>query len=47
MILKEILKIPLAEGGPVEENLTKRTIIDDIILSSAMNKISINVSILG
>ena len=37
---KEILKIPLAEGGPVEENLTKRTIIDDIILSSAMNKIS-------
>jgi len=37
---KEILKIPLAEGGPVEENLTKRTVIDDIILSSAMNKIS-------
>lgn len=37
---KEILKIPLAGGGPVEENLTKRTVIDDIILSSAMNKIS-------
>ena len=37
---KEILKIPLAEGGDVEQNLTKRTIIDDIILSSAMNKIS-------
>ena len=37
---KEILKIPLAEGGNVEKNLTKRTIIDDIILSSAMNKIS-------
>ena len=37
---KEILKIPLAEGGDVEKNLTKRTIIDDIILSSAMNKIS-------
>ena len=37
---KEILKIPLAEGGNVEKNLTKRTMIDDIILSSAMNKIS-------
>ena len=39
-IEKEILKIPLAEGGNVEKNLTKRTVIDDIILSSAMNKIS-------
>ena len=37
---KEILKIPLAEGGNVEKNLTKRTMIDDIILSSAMTKIS-------
>ena len=37
---KEILKIPLAEGGEVEKEFDKRTMIDDIILSSAMNKIS-------
>ena len=36
---KEILKIPLAEGGN-EKEFDKRTMIDDIILSSAMNKIS-------
>ena len=46
MILKRILKIPLAEGGDVEQNLTKRTIIDDIILSSAMNKISMQCQVL-
>ena len=36
---KEILRIPLAEGGN-EKEFDKRTMIDDIILSSAMNKIS-------
>jgi len=37
---KEILKINLAGGGPVKQNLRERTLVDELNLSNAMSKIS-------